>query len=254
MKYKQGFVPVIIAIIIVALVFVLYVLVYSDSKTPTVDEFGRVISSDGINRGLKDPGLVAEDSTDGVYTRIEKEVDENMLPTRRATLGDVSFVYPPVLSYELLGTSTARLYHETPSKEHFDYCDLKNDVPQKSSSIFDVDFRIEVYTESVSDVIKNYYSHLVDFALNENGDVILEKLSLNKKHTVYYFESGAEGCGQHNYFIRLGKEKTVVVNRSYVPYLNALDATSTLEYMSLEGVIVPDKEEELVSIVIGGII
>lgn len=238
----------------VALIFVLYVLVYNDSETEVVDEFGRVISEDDVNRGVEDPGIRVDDSGTGTFTREKKDVDENLLPTRRAVIGSTSFVYPPILSYELLSTTTARLFHQTPSPEHRDYCDLKNDYPAKSSSIYDVDFGVEIYEQSVKDVIKTSFEHLSDLALDENGKIILEKVPLHAKYPVYFVTIGAEGCGQHIYFVQLGQNKTFVIKRAYIPYLNALDATSTAEYMNLPGVIVPDQEEWLVHTIIGGII
>lgn len=269
MNTSQGkVVQIVLIVIVVFLVFVAYAQwqLAIPGEQKEVDEFGRIV---GDIKENKDDQEVLDDLEragspfeydDTEFSREGTQTDPEFLPTENYTLEGVSFKYPPILTLSREGDGL-RLSHTVVSPEHSDFCDLRDGTPEKLATIDDVAFSLEVYDRSIVDIFKQdiYPNFPEDFYAERiaNSRIIPDGTDIYALKTPagngFTTSMGVEGCGRHFYVVSLEKEKTLVIEREYIPYLNSSVFPEAETYLDIVGVIDPATEEKLVKTLLGSL-
>jgi len=138
------------------------------------------------------------------------------------------------------------LVHSIPF-EHPDPCDFKGDAPPLKEL---TDFRVttEVINRNLRETLMLRESdYLVsNFLLDNKLRVELGFIDDISTGTLngYRITSGVGGCGIYSYYFPLTRERTLVVQRSFIPEFKPI-TLDYQKYLKLPRIIPPDKEEKL---------
>lgn len=140
---------------------------------------------------------------------------------------DISFQYPTVLSLEK-GSENIRIFHSIPHK-HPDPCDFKGTGTEKQlENITDFDIKIKVINKNLENYLKSSDWPGYDY-------VIKNPYSFGSLGG-YHITPGVEGCGEHIYYFKINKDKTLVINRPFISEFDPINAFNS-EYKDIPGII-----------------
>lgn len=265
-KRPKGFVKEIVLLIVVAVLITgltgWHIRKEKDAdKVPEIT--GRVIEN--IKTNPEDVELLKDLAREGnpfvyepvTYERTQRSIDLKLQPTNTFKISGITFKYAPILTVEKTSTTSLRIFHKVDSPEHADFCDLSGKNKELNSEIEDFSARLRVQELSVTDtlkqdIFKGQSQEFFEALFDQYGRVILQdgfisefKTSIGKG---YIIQLSVEGCGNTTYVLPVAKDRTVVVERDIIPYLNPLFSEYE-EYLAITGVIDPPKEEYLFSLI-----